>query len=377
MNHKTACTCALLLLTAACSPAAQDEEETPPGAQDMLTLDMSAGQDIPPTQDPCAQGVRLPAAGETFEQLSDYCFFQGPLTQHNPSPGVVPYEVRSPLYADGAGKLRFIVLPQGGTINPMDDERWEFPRGSIIIKTFFMDVGEPSTRRILETRLLTLGEDGTWTPQTYLWDEDQSQAVRHLIGAKIELQPTGSDTPFTYQVPNKNQCKNCHGQDRLLVPLGPRTRQLDGIFEGADQLDSMHALGMFESKPVTGPKLTDYTDASQPIQERALSYLEANCAHCHNPTGSGGTSGLKLWAEGARPIDYGVCRRPVAAGGASGDLSYDIAPGDPERSILLVRMKSLDPEVKMPELPLRTVDPEGVALVEEWILGMPGSCEDE
>jgi len=41
------------------------------------------------------------------------------------------------------------------------------------------------------------------------------------------------------------------------------------------------------------------------------------------------------------------------------------------------RMKSNDPEIKMPELPLRTVDEFGVSVVSEWIANMrPQGCSD-
>ena len=416
-----ACCVAALTLAAGCGqPSSPEQPEPPSPSADMAELapedmpptplpdmrpapapdagpsqgrdmgrDMRAGEmsaDMAEQEDPlevdCSQGVRRPGPEETFERLAEYCFFEGPIAEQRPRDGVVPYEVNARLYSDGTHKRRFIVLPPGETITFEETDRWDYPRGTIIIKTFLAEGNAQLGRRVLETRLLTREGDGRWRPQTYLWDEDQRAARRHLIGAKIELQPAGFDEPFTYQVPNKNQCKNCHGQDRVLEPLGPRTRQLNGVSsitgQPQNQLERMAALGMFDRE--IGPvdqleSIPDYRDDSAPLHERALAYLEANCGHCHNPDGSGGTSGLHLEFHGTEGIDYGVCRRPVAAGGASGDLSYDIDPGKPERSILLQRMKSQDPEVKMPELPLRTVDPEGVAIVEQWISEMDGACD--
>jgi hypothetical protein len=57
----------------------------------------------------------------------------------------------------------------------------------------------------------------------------------------------------------------------------------------------------------------------------------------------------------------------VAAGRGSGGFRYDVFPGHPEESILLHRMKSLDPGVMMPEMGRKLVHDEGVALIEEWI----------
>lgn len=64
----------------------------------------------------------------------------------------------------------------------------------------------------------------------------------------------------------------------------------------------------------------------------------------------------------------GINKRPVAAGRGSGGFDFDIVPGDPDRSILAHRMKSAEPGIAMPELGKATVDPEGIAAVERWIV---------
>jgi hypothetical protein len=46
-------------------------------------------------------------------------------------------------------------------------------------------------------------------------------------------------------------------------------------------------------------------------------------------------------------------------------------PGDPERSILMFRVESDEPGVKMPELPAVLVHDEGVSLLREWIASLP------
>jgi hypothetical protein len=48
-----------------------------------------------------------------------------------------------------------------------------------------------------------------------------------------------------------------------------------------------------------------------------------------------------------------------------------IAPGRPDLSILLYRMNSTEPGVAMPELGRNMVHAEGVALVKDYIAGMP------
>ena len=69
-------------------------------------------------------------------------------------------------------------------------------------------------------------------------------------------------------------------------------------------------------------------------------------------------------------MQRGIGKRPVAAGKASADLDFDIAPGEPDRSILLHRMQSREPGVMMPELGRALPHEEGIALVRAYIAGL-------
>ncbi|MDP6946895.1 MAG: hypothetical protein QF464_22285, partial [Myxococcota bacterium] len=108
-----------------------------------------------------------------------------------------------------------------------------------------------------------------------------------------------------------------------------------------------------------------------PLEERARSYLDANCGHCHQPGGNGGASGLVLLASEREPVKNGICKAPVAAGPGSGERHFDIVPGVPDESILMLRMESTDPEVKMPEIPNRLPHEPGIALIRAWIQSLP------
>jgi hypothetical protein len=118
----------------------------------------------------------------------------------------------------------------------------------------------------------------------------------------------------------------------------------------------------------TWPKWDD--PKSGPLADRASSYLRINCGHCHNPAGSASNSGLFFDGKDYGPANAGINKRPVAAGRGAGNFDFVIAPGDPAKSILIHRMKSLDPGVAMPELGRATVHEEGVTLLEQWIAAM-------
>jgi len=60
----------------------------------------------------------------------------------------------------------------------------------------------------------------------------------------------------------------------------------------------------------------------------------------------------------------------VAAGRGSGDRKYGIVPGKPNESILVYRMESDDPGIRMPELGRQLEHIEGVDLIKAWIKAM-------
>lgn len=317
-----------------------------------------------------------------YEKLSDYRFFQGDLAALQPTNGVQPYQVASPLYSDHAVKDRFIVLPEGAEIEFSSDGRWIFPDHTILVKNFAFlnDLRDPSLGSfVIETRLLIFS-DGVWTAHTYRWNEEQTEAYNLEAGAFLTLHYTGLEgeaVSQTYQIPNTVQCKNCHSNQDAILPIGVLTRQLNRTVSGdagdENQLERMAALGMFSAElPSVGslPALSD-PYGTDTLERRARSYLEANCAHCHQPGGAGGPSGLVLLASETNPTTYGVCKGPVSAGPASGNLDYDIVPGHPENSIMIYRVNSTEPEIKMPELGNLTIDTKGLELISSWIQSMP------
>jgi hypothetical protein len=79
---------------------------------------------------------------------------------------------------------------------------------------------------------------------------------------------------------------------------------------------------------------------------------------------------FRVGSAGGRAA-YGIGKRPVAAGRASGNLDFIIEAGRPDRSILISRMKSIDPGIAMPELGRAMPHDEGVKLLEGWIAAMP------
>ena len=306
--------------------------------------------------------------------LAEWGLFDAPTADASPADGVVPYDVIAALFMDHAVKHRYIAVPDGEVIAYRDDGPWDMPVGTVIVKAFGypLDARDPSLgERLVETRLL-VREEGGWRAYVYVWNDAQSEAAHVRAGARVDVEwidETGAARMLRYRVPNVNQCDGCHGGDGPVELLGVRTRQLDR--DG--QIELLQELALFDrapTPPADRPRFEDPFGAGD-VDARARAYLDANCAHCHREGGSGESTGLWLGAEISDERALGICRRPVAAGGGTGGLLYDVVPGDPDRSILVYRMESEDPEIKMPELPSQLADTDGATLIREWIAAMP------
>ena len=111
----------------------------------------------------------------------------------------------------------------------------------------------------------------------------------------------------------------------------------------------------------------DYHDSSANLQLRARSYLHANCAHCHRKWG-GGNAEFELQASTPLSETLTVNTRPGQGTFKLRDPRI-IVPGEPERSLVLERMK-LAGLGRMPHVASRVVDHEAVNLVEQWIASL-------
>lgn len=334
-----------------------------------------------------AGAVLALGCGPEDERISEWGLFEDGATQA-PAEGVLPYDIISPLFSDYAAKHRFIRLPEGGRITYTSEGDWQYPVGTVLVKTFgfLHDLRDPSAgERIVETRLLVLEEDGDWVSYVYLWNDDATEAVRAPAGARVNVEwihYDGEMRSLEYRVPNEVQCANCHGGSHPASPIGPRAEQLDLAYDYGDgpenQIEHMRALGWFANEvppPAERAPLADPMGEGD-LDARARAYLDANCAHCHQEGGAAAQSGLWLNAHVTESIRLGICKRPVAAGSGAGGRLYDIVPGAPDESVFIFRMESEEPGVKMPELPSLLSHAEGVALIRAWIANMePAGCD--
>ncbi len=293
--------------------------------------------------------------------LAEYGFFADAAKQV-PAARVMPYRLNTPLWSDGAEKLRFMYLPAGAQAKADGENLLQLPVGAALIKTFAFP--ENGRRRLIETRVLLHRASG-WVALPYLWNAEQTEAKLALAGARVPvITPAGE--AIEYRVPNKNQCKECHGLNGVVTPIGPKARNLSH-----EWLQRFASAGMLDSVPPVKSAVPLWEDrAKVSAASAARGYLDVNCAHCHQPGAGASNSGLDLRWQQTDSQALGVMKRPVAAGRGAGELLFDVVPGKPDESILVHRMASTEGGVAMPELGKTTVDKDGLKVVERWIAGL-------
>lgn len=312
------------------------------------------------------------------DKLSDFRFFKDASAQV-PHDKVIPYELISTLFSDYSYKQRWVYVPNQKKAEYQEDWVFNFPTGSALIKTFYYPIDERNPelgKNLLETRLL-LKKDQGWEAVSYAWNKEQNEAFKKIAGKTINVSWTdfmGEERDVRYRVPNVNQCKECHDADDKISPIGPKARNINKDFafkEGTfNQLTYWMNRQIIDEYPLDLVSPVDWTDESKDINDRVRSYLDVNCGHCHSPTGNANSTGLYLHLNETRNINLGVFKKPVATGRGSGGLKYSIVPGEPEESILLHRMISMDPGVMMPESGRALTHTEAVEMVRDWILLM-------
>jgi len=340
-----------------------------------------------------------PFLAEPFpEKLSEWHLFTASAPALAPNQGVIPYDLNTPLFSDYASKYRFLWMPVGTSATYQEEGVFDFPVGTILAKSFAFAVdGNPGREHLVETRLL-VHTDAGWIGLPYIWNDSQSEAHLDLAPDPVPIRytdATGKRREFTYFIPNANECKQCHENNHVMLPIGPKARNLNKDFGYADgpanQLDYWTRAGYLHGTPASAqaPAVAKWDDASSgSLDARARAYLDNNCAHCHQPGGSAGYTGVDLrWASadtspsGGAPLlpgfgrrgnlqSFGVCKSPNSSGRV-GNLSYDLVPGHPDHSILLARMISVRPKEMMPQIGRSIVHEEGVALIRAWIASLP------
>ncbi len=308
-----------------------------------------------------------------------------------PAAGLIPYVPNTPLWSDSAVKSRYMAVPNGGGLAGPAQQigfaatgAWTFPAGTVFVKNFdlVVDQTNPSVPlRRLETRLLVRDTNGAVYGVAYKWLPDNSDAVLltgSLTEAILVTNANGVVTQYWYY-PSPADCLACHTSVARYV-LGASTRQLNGpnTYPSTgvtdNQLRALNRLGLFnpafdEASITNFEQLSSVTNLNASLVQRARSYLDANCAQCHQPGGTGITFNASY--------DTALTNQNIIGAVASFSLGYDnaeiVSPSDIWRSVLYDRMNTVDPTIKMPPLDRNAIDTNAVQVMAAWINSLGGT----
>jgi uncharacterized repeat protein (TIGR03806 family) len=292
-----------------------------------------------------------------------------------PNAGIVPYAPNVAFWSDNAIKTRWFSIPDvTKKITFATDSNWTFPTGQVWIKHFDMEMvrGDPSSKRRLETRFLVKTANGAYGI-TYKWNAAQTDADLVPDAGQDEdltINVSGTPTTQTWRYPSRTQCMVCHTAVGG-TGLSFNTRQLNGNFTysgGTDnQIQALSDAGYFTAA-VTGisslPKVYAAGDTTQSLETRARSYLQVNCAQCHQPGGTG----LGNWdARIKTPLSMAGIINGVLADNGGDTANQVLVPQDPSHTMLLRRMQAAPNAPRMPPLASNVLDQTSITLVTDWV----------
>jgi uncharacterized repeat protein (TIGR03806 family) len=321
--------------------------------------------------------LEVPPIPEKLPPLLSQTGLFSSLVELRPRPELVPYDVQAPLWSDGAAKRRWL-LPGRGPIGFSPAGEWSFPAGTLFVKHFELAVDKehPERKRRLETRLLVVDGTGNGYGATYKWRPDSRDAdlLPDSLSEDVVIQTARGPRKQTWYYPSRADCLACHTPAAKFV-LGVKTRQLNGSFTYPttgvrdNQLRTWNHLGLFRSpldeSQIAGlARLSPPGEEQAPLEKRARSYLDANCAHCHRP---GNLIRATFDARFDTPLErQGLLDAATVSDSLGLRDPRVIACGDPARSMVLERMRRGD-KFHMPPLATNVRDEAAVKVLEAWI----------
>lgn len=291
--------------------------------------------------------------------------------------GVKEYMPAYQLWTDAAVKRRFFSLPPGETVDVTDPDAFQYPVGTRFWKEFHIQTDDGT--RLGETRLMERVAAG-WIYTSYVWDWEETQAVQQNEGV-LDWEGTG------HTIPSREQCKGCHagrgdfilGWDALMLGAGATGTNRDDLVD----------LGLltWQDQDTGAPSPLALEVPGNATEQAALGYLHANCGvSCHNDTSRalaldtglvlrldhdalGSVLETPAWTTALDKTPSPNAPLSTLDPPTSGDY-VDLAPLEPERSLMLVRMTYRYDDAAMPPMGTNVVDDAGVELVRAWIEAM-------
>lgn len=277
-----------------------------------------------------------------------------------------------PLWSDGAQKARWVYVPQGAQIDATNLDAWVFPVGTKFWKQFSFN------GRRVETRFLWRASESRWVFASYKWNDEQTEATL----ASSDGEPGVAElTPGKrHSIPSVDDCHACHDSASAEV-LGFNALQLStdrdpNAIHGEPLTANMLTLKTLLDERTLKTTRSDLLstppriEAPTPRTRAVLGYLSTNCGVCHNGKTSLAELGMRLEQPSHPPdaaLETTIGQPGVFKIAGKESSSMRLAPGAPDLSALLYRMKSRRPSSQMPPLGTVLPDQEAIAAVTKWI----------
>ena len=294
------------------------------------------------------------------------------------APGVRQFFPQYPLWSDGMTKRRWVLLPEGSSIDATSELAWDFPAGTKFWKEFSLN------GRRIETRMSWKVSPTRWLMASYVWNDDGSDAVlAPPEGVPDVVEIAGGRR---HSIPSRSDCAACHGSERT-GPLGFNALQLSNdrdpnAIHGEPLAPGMITLADLITRGQLAPAPTHFIAdpprirTSDPSTRSVLGYLASNCMMCH----SGGSDGTPLGPslamremfDDADAAARKLVDRPSSwqAPGATDGRTVVVHPGSPDLSALFLRLRSRAPSSQMPPLGTVVRDQQAVDAIGRWIVDL-------
>ncbi|MCZ6673280.1 MAG: hypothetical protein O7C75_10125, partial [Verrucomicrobia bacterium] len=307
------------------------------------------------------EGKGLPKVTPFPQTLSEVGVFAD-LFLLKPGEDFTEFKMNSPVWLPGVKQKSWMKIPNGKKIKFSEKEEWAFPEGSIIVHHFDTIAGVRH-----ETHVYWARGDGRFRAAAYRWNDEQSDVQLVKSSTVVQLPQNKSINWFS------------PGPERMvdaklaLIGFVPQfnTRQLN---HGNQLLDwsqrSILNKRIDNADLATLPRLVSLDDVSASIDLKVRSYLDANCAVCHQPGGpSRGNFDLRFATD---LVDQNLINAEPMAGNMDVDSARILIPGEPGKSILYLRAARSD-FFRMPPVSVHGAISPVLPLMEEWIREMKGN----
>jgi putative heme-binding domain-containing protein len=296
------------------------------------------------------------------------------------APGVYEFDIAVPMWSDHAQAQRAVAYPnlEKATVA---QNYFESPTNAVLVRTLSMEMetGNRDTAKRIETQLLHF--DGLeWRGYSYRWNDEQTDGELVAKGGdSVTLTVSDKNAPDGERMQNwrfhaRAECNRCHQvayQKKHGNLNGFSPVQLASLQNNSEtsELDRLIDLALIDesAREKGSAKLANPDDEGASLNQRARSYLHANCSHCHRPGSTGAVT--MYW-----PIDFDE-KRTDAFGVAPQRGTFGISdanivsPGKPGHSTLLYRVLTTGTG-RMPLIGSHEVDEEGTQLLSEWITSL-------